>query len=205
MATSDDIKRYIRCNMLVVQVLTPLVREYMELSKVPPATVYNLIMQPKCSKFRATLSQPQMTAIQTLQSDGYKTFDITLMYKLAREKRLGLIITEHPTREWGSAPLQHELTIGDDIERIRLCRDKIMHIPNHIVPERELNDLFDKFIEVGKRADTHLNLTDELSYEQQIQDLRNSPIDPETTRKLNETLMENESLKGKIAFINVEI
>lgn len=198
MATSDDITRYIRCNKLVGQVLTPLMREYMQLNNVPPATVYQTIMQPYCKALRTKLSQTQMGVIQTLPSSGYEKFDITLMYKIARDKNFKMIIKEHPSRKWGTEPLPHEITIGDDIERIRHCRDNIMHNPNHIVSEPELNEFFDKFIDVGKRANLHLNITHEFSYEQQIRDLRTCPIDPETTRQLNETLRENESLKGKI-------
>lgn len=198
MATSDDISRYIRCNKLVGQVLTPLMREYMQLNNVPPATVYQTIMQPYCQAFRAKLSQKQMSVIQTLTSIGYEKFDITLMYRIARDKNFKMIIKEHPTRKWGTEPLPHEITIGDDIERIRNCRDNIMHNPNQFVSEAELNDFFDTCIDVGKRANLHLNITHEFSYEQQVRDLRNCPIDPETTRQLNETLKENENLKGKI-------
>lgn len=170
----------------------------MQLNNVPPATVYQTIMQSYCQAFRAKLSQKQMGVIQTLPRTGYELFDITLMYKIARNKNFKMIIKEHPSRKWGTEPLPHEITIGDDIERIRHCRDDIMHNPKHIVSEQDLNEFFDKFIEVGKRANLHLNITHELSYEQQIRDLQICSIDPETTRQLNEKLKENESLKGKI-------
>lgn len=197
MAYSEDITRYLRCNRVIGQVLTPIVREYMQLTNVPPATVFQTIMQPYCERFRKRLSQKEMRIIQTLSSDHYKNFDITLMYKLARDKHFKMIILDYPTRKWGADPQHNEISIGDDIERIRLSRDHIMHSPTHLMSEREFNNFFDKFVDVAKRADAHINIAAFLSYEQQLEDLRRCHIDPKTTMKLYETLEENKNLKGK--------
>lgn len=72
MEYSEDMTKYFRCNRLIGQVLTPIVREYMQLTNVPSATVYQTIMQPYCERFRKRLSKNEMRIIQTLSSDYYK-------------------------------------------------------------------------------------------------------------------------------------
>lgn len=197
MKNPEDIARFIRCNLLVGQVLTPIFREYMQLNNIPPASVYKTITAKWCDNFRKKLSQKEMGIVQTLLSDGYNKFDITLMYKIARNNNFKMIITELPTRGWGNEPLPKDITIGDDIERIRRSRDHLMHSPNHLLSEIEFILFFDKLVDVTRRADEHINKADSIKYEQQIQDLRFHPIDPENEKILLETLEENKHLKGK--------
>ncbi|CAC5406530.1 unnamed protein product [Mytilus coruscus] len=198
MKNPEDIARYIRCNLLIGQVLTPILREYMQLNNIPPTTVYKTIMAKYCDNFRKKLSQKEMRIVQTLSSDGYNKFDITLMYKIARNSNFKMIINELPTRGWGTEPLHDEITIGDDIERIRLSRDHLMHNPNHRVSETEFILFFDKLVDVARRADEHDNRAPNMTYEQQMQDLRSHPIDPENTKILLETLEENKNLREKM-------
>lgn len=53
----------------------------------------------------------------------YNDFDVTLLYKLIRNLCPGL----KPTQGWGNKPNVSDSTIGDDIERIRIVRNEIVH------------------------------------------------------------------------------
>ena len=55
-------------------------------------------------------------------------FDTSLSYNILRN---GCILddTEKPTKGWGKEPGPRAMTIGDDIERIRLLRNKLCHSP----------------------------------------------------------------------------
>lgn len=118
------------------------------------------------------------------------------MYKLARDKHFKMIILDYPTRKWGADPQHNELKIRDDIERIRLSSDHLMHSRTHLLSEREFNNFFD-FVDVAKRPDVNINIAGLLSFEQQLEDLLSCPIDPATTMKLYDTLEENNNLTGK--------
>lgn len=50
---------------------------------------------------------------------NYKDFDVTLLYKLIRN----LCPSLEPTNKWGNKPTRKDLSVGDDIERIRELRN----------------------------------------------------------------------------------
>lgn len=50
---------------------------------------------------------------------NYKDFDVTLLYKLIRH----LCPSLEPTNKWGNKPTRKDLSVGDDIERIRELRN----------------------------------------------------------------------------------
>lgn len=153
MATPDQ-ARYARCRFVLGDILTQITREYMEQSGTHPASIERSILENKT--FRDRLNQKEMSAIQTLPTDGFKNFDISLMYKIARNKRFSLLISDKPTREWGATPQQHEYTVGDNMERIRLCRDELSHLPGPSLSEVYFNQLFATFIDIARRAEQHL-------------------------------------------------
>ncbi|XP_055999928.1 uncharacterized protein LOC125676249 isoform X2 [Ostrea edulis] len=67
---------------------------------------------------------------------NYQCFDITLLYKLIRN----LCSTLKPTRGWGEKPHPTDIKLGDDIERLRFFRNKIVaHAEISSVPD----DVFD--------------------------------------------------------------
>lgn len=65
----------------------------------------------------------------------YKTFDVTLLYTLIRNLCTGL----EPTRGWGKEPGPSDTQIGDDIERLRLFRNKhFAHLSSAAIPDIRL-------------------------------------------------------------------
>lgn len=71
----------------------------------------------------------------------YSNFDVTLLYRLIRN----LCPTLKPSKQWGKEPKATDLTIGDDIERIRLFRNKhYAHADSAEIPDSEFTDLWNE-------------------------------------------------------------
>lgn len=71
----------------------------------------------------------------------YSKFDVSLLYRLIRN----LCPTLKPSNPWGKEPKTTDLTIGDDIERIRLFRNKhYAHADSAEIPDSEFIDLWNE-------------------------------------------------------------
>lgn len=71
----------------------------------------------------------------------YGKFDVTLLYKLIRN----LCPKLKPSKEWGKEPDTADQKIGDDIERIRLFRNKHYAHPNSAeITESDFTDLWNE-------------------------------------------------------------
>lgn len=172
--------RYIRCNKVVGVVLADIMREYLLHSNIPPQRIYDSIMNN--FHLKKTMSSQQMSAIQTLLTQGFSNFDISLMYKIVRHHNFLLIVPDIPTREWGADPIETEDTIGDNIERIRRTRNKLDHNGQHFLSEKEFTDMFHLMEDIGKRADRHLGKLDQ-HFQRRVEDAKTSPIDKEAEEK----------------------
>ncbi|CAG2186185.1 unnamed protein product [Mytilus edulis] len=173
MVTPDQI-RYTRCRLILGDVLAQIMRDYMEQSGTQPIAIERSILRNL--RFRERLNQKEMSVIQTLPADGFKQFDISLMYKIARNKSFALLISDKPTRGWGASPQYNEGTAGDNMERIRICRDDLSHIAGSSIAEDYFNDLFSKFIDIAQRAEQHLQPK---QFEHQILKYKTCTLDKE--------------------------
>ena len=70
------------------------------------------------------LTAEQQTIINLIRTEGYKKCDTTLMYKLLRNLCSSI---PKPKSGWGKDVLDADLSIGDDIERIRQRRNNFGH------------------------------------------------------------------------------
>lgn len=69
----------------------------------------------------------------------YSNFDVTLLYTLIRNLCSGL----EPTRGWGHEPGPTDTKIGDDVERLRLFRNRnIAHVNSATIPDDTFDDLW---------------------------------------------------------------
>lgn len=64
--------------------------------------------------------QKKKCCYNSLNTPDYSTFDITLLYKLIRY----LCPSLEPPNKWGTKPTVIDVSIGDDIERLRELRNK---------------------------------------------------------------------------------
>lgn len=93
----------------------------------------------------------------------YDTFDVSLLYTLIRNLCPGL----EPTRGWGNDPDPKDTKIGDDIERLRLFRNKnFAHASLAAIPDDTFEDLYRTLKSVFKRLKLHPGCR--IDYEQEL-------------------------------------
>ena len=92
--------------------------------------VLSFFIVPSCLRQAATkcaalnnLNTQQWKLIHLAKIEGYSNFDITLLYTLLRH--LNLSGLSPPTNGWGHHPDMTSASLADDIERIRILRNKI--------------------------------------------------------------------------------
>lgn len=103
-----------------------------DIIKLPLKDILNIFVKPNKLDKYIKACQSLITGDQKLSQDqkkkccynsynvpDYSTFDVTLLYKLIRN----LCPTLEPTNKWGKKPTITNITVGDDIERIRELRN----------------------------------------------------------------------------------
>lgn len=158
MATSSSvdlvetfITNYARLGHAAQELLPELLKEIVRM-KQPLQT-----LRPDClanSYLKKNLRPVEWQKINNAVSNGFDTFDVNLLYKLIRNLQL----VSSPTRDWDYPidPMANELTLGDDIERIRRIRNAILHRGNTKVTHLELEETFKIFKDMAARIEIYL-------------------------------------------------
>ncbi|XP_062597051.1 uncharacterized protein LOC134258501 [Saccostrea cucullata] len=154
MASTPDpggCSRFAKLGMAINEELTQACRDVLEM-EVPPGLVYSKV---KASSIYKKIRPEQELRLIGAKTDGYKEFDITLLYTLIRN-----ICTTipRPTKGWGgnSMPSVGETTIGDDVERIRLIRNNMFeHISSASTSQSEFDDTWQIITNVCQRLQTY--------------------------------------------------
>ncbi|XP_052106519.1 uncharacterized protein LOC127739007 [Mytilus californianus] len=157
MATStvlneNYITNYARLGHAAQELLPEVLRELL-LIKEPPTMLFK---DCKANKYFAdrVLRLVEWQRITNVATDGYSKFDIQLSYKIIRN----LNLVTCPTRGWDHPqdPMVHELTIGDDVERIRRQRNEILHKGETKVTDKDLAEYFSVFKGLAIRLENYL-------------------------------------------------
>lgn len=99
------------------------------------------------------LVEDELGIITTMVSKGYNHFTVQLCYKILRhEQWVGT-----PRQNWGNLPLHTDIHISDDIERIRLSRNKVVSMETNSLDKTTFLTLMDEFRDIAKRVDIYLN------------------------------------------------
>lgn len=99
----------------------------------------------------------------------FSKFDVTLLYTLIRNLCLGL----EPTRGWGKEPGPNDTKTGDDIERLRLFRNKFYaHLNSATIPDEAFEDLWRTLEAVLSRLKSHPGCS--VDYEQELIEIKRS-------------------------------
>ena len=116
---SNEQTNYARLCRVVIDVCSGILR-----------CVLSFFMVPSCLRQAATncaalnnLNEEQWQMIHLAKIEGYKNFDITLLYTLLRN--LNLSGLSPPTNGWGRQPGMTSASLADDIERIHTLRNEI--------------------------------------------------------------------------------
>lgn len=99
----------------------------------------------------------------------YSKFDVTLLYTLIRNLCPGL----QPTGGWANEPSPSDTTIGDDIERLRLFRNRsFAHRSSTSISDDTFEDLWKTLKSVFNRLKSQPGCT--VDYEQELIEIKRS-------------------------------
>lgn len=122
-------------------------------------------MYSQIAKNTSNFTKAQQRSLRKLRTGrSFDLLDITLMYKLMRE--LSLIHT--PSKGWGQHPNSSDLTIADDIERIRIFRNTFVHRTGIKMDQNTFEKYFLQFRNISHRIDVYLGNNKSPSCEQEI-------------------------------------
>ncbi|XP_062593241.1 uncharacterized protein LOC134254721 [Saccostrea cucullata] len=157
--------RFAKLGMATNDVLNQAYGDILEM-EVPPSVIYNKV---KASSIYKRLRPEQEHLLQNAQLLGYKNFDISLTYTLIRNicKKI-----PKPTKgKWGEEPAAGEVTVGDDIERIRSIQNGLTaNVSSASTPQTEFKDTWLMMSNICKRLETFTGkkYLDKLNYIQKL-------------------------------------
>lgn len=203
-SSDEDRTRFFRLSSIIIEVLTPMLQDLLQ-REIQPSRLFNIVKY-KTRDLRPT----QINLIYNANVNGYEEFDITLLYTLLRNHCLKI---QSPTKGWGMSnmPEQGEETEGDDIERIRIIRNKLTgHVSKPTISDTKFEEqwsiIYDicqrmqsripstQFMYIQKLEETKERTTDSDMEQLYIEKMKELADDENTVKKLLLRLMEN---KGK--------
>lgn len=197
-SSDEDRTRFFRLSLIILDELTPILRDLLS-KEICPSQILNRVKQQKLKQIQPV----QLLLIQNAKIDGYKKFDITLLCTLLRNYCPNI---QQPTQSWEMTqiPAQNEITLGDDIVRIRMIKNKyVSHIHETAISETEFKDLWSIIFDICTRMQSRLPNT---HYVQSLEEAQYRTIDSATEEifmeKIKELIDEDEnSLKKILRFI----
>ncbi|XP_061193662.1 uncharacterized protein LOC133201885 [Saccostrea echinata] len=157
--------RFAKLGMATNDVLNQAYRDILEM-EFPPSLIYNKV---KASSIYKRLRPEQEHLLQIAQQSGYKNFDISLTYTLIRN--ICSTIPKPTKPKWGEKPAAGEVTVGDDIERIRSIRNNLSaHVSSASTPQTEFDDTWSMMSDICQRLETFTGkkYLDKLNYIQKL-------------------------------------
>lgn len=194
----EDRTRFCRLSLVIVEEL-PLILQDVLYREVSPNLLLHMVMKHK--KGLEHLGPHQIIQVNNAKASGYSEFDITLLYTLLRNYFKKSI--QPPTKGWGKQemPEKGQETEGDDIDRIRLIRNKHNHSVMVSIPaisETEFNEKWGIIHAVCARMQTRLpNI--QHNYVQMLEESKIRTIDSDMEKtyidKIKELAKEEMSVK----------
>ncbi|CAG2198941.1 unnamed protein product [Mytilus edulis] len=188
--TASAITNYARLGLATQNELPNILRKLLFIREPPHLLEAHLNNNSYLSR---NLRAYEWNIIRTVRTNQYDEFDVPLMYKIIRN----LNLVPSPTQGWDNQtpPLATEITVGDDIERIRRVRNEIVHRGNTNVQDPELANYFSVFKDLASRLEISLVLSNR-EFVSKIENVETCCIDNDAQqlyiRRLKE-LAENET------------
>ncbi|XP_078319771.1 uncharacterized protein LOC111122013 [Crassostrea virginica] len=173
--SDGDRTRFFRLCIILIDELTQILQDLLH-NEIPPMQIYKKVVE---RNFLDKLKPEQEVVVMNANTRGYQDFDVTLLYTLLRNVCQNIT---PPSKYWGMStmPSPNKVTVGDDIERIRLLRNKLFgHKSKVAISETEFKDQCSIIPGICFRMQTLLNK----DYVKRLQDAEVRPIDPETEEK----------------------
>lgn len=211
--SDEDRTRFFRLSSVILEELTSILRDLLQ-NEISPSQIYIKVKQKDFKE----LKLEQIIIINNAKAIGcYEEFDITLLYTILRNYCPKI---QPPTKKWGlqtMPDIQTETTVGDDIERIRLIRNKLFgHISRPAISENDFKKDWCIISDICSRMQAKLP---NKQYVKKLEEAKDRTIDSHMEKlfmdKIKE-LFENEHIlkeiilkfieeRGKIIFIFIRI
>lgn len=155
--------------------------------EIPPSTLpllytnnlkSQLANQTKRSKFRISKDQEKL-----IKSGKYSEFDITLLCSLLRNLSQ---IPPH-SNQWGNTPRQGDKSVSANIERIRLIRNRYLHISKYYISNTEFISQWQDIFDIVQGLETYLGAS--TVYQAEVVNIKTCCMDPEQESKYIKALL----------------
>ena len=180
--TAKENENYARLSRAIVNFMTFILRELLTLYILPTD------IERKALPFGSTklknLCAEQWDLIHKSNIYGYNDFDITLLYALLRNV---CTTVQKPSTKWGrnDLPKSNEVTLGDDIERIRIVKNCLQsHTPTTQLKDSEFEDYWKILRDVCLRLDSLFNK----KYTDDLDRLKTICMNPALQKKYSDNL-----------------
>lgn len=153
-----------------------------DIIKLPLIDILNIYIKPSdldkhikgcrsllTGEYRLNPDQQRKCCYNSSNVPDYSEFDVTLLYKLIRN----LCPSLEPTNKWGNKPTEYNLCVGDDIERIRILRNKYFaHSALAEISDDEFKELWNDATRIIQRCQ-HFTTSNgcQSDYNQMLKDL----------------------------------
>ncbi|XP_076109021.1 uncharacterized protein LOC143077017 [Mytilus galloprovincialis] len=176
----QDRERYSKISAVITEFFPKLLRNILQ-SKVSPSMLYNLCIKPGVHWNYSEKSQ-----VNTLKSsNNYESLDASMLYKLFRT----FTCVDEPTQGWGKLPTNYDLSISDDIERIRILRNKSAHRCDTRIDQTEFENQFLQFHDITRRIS--------IDHENELTAIETDSLDHKRQIELEKALHELEDIKER--------
>ena len=186
---------YARLGLVVVDIFQNILREIMRSNIAPEVLSMQIKKQLKKNSsvfenMKYEEYENLYTCIQTNRT--YDEIGLTFLYKLMRS----IPILYNPTQGWGKRPTNVDVTISDDVERLRILRNKMVHRIKADIDLIEMNDYFSSIINITRRIDTYLGKQSDQGFASEVLIFQTHCMDSEMEQKYYQALKDIEDIKG---------
>jgi hypothetical protein len=184
---------YARLGLVIVDIFQNILREIMRSNIAPEILSMHIKKQHKNnpSVFNR-MTQEERESLNTLTNRTYDYIDFTTLYKLMRS--CSLLVD--PSQGWGKQPTNADVTISDDVERLRTMRNKIVHRIKADIDLIEMNDYFSNIVNITERIDTNLGKLPDQGFARKVLNYQTHCMDSEMEQKYYQALKDIEDIKG---------
>ncbi|XP_062617780.1 probable serine/threonine-protein kinase pats1 [Saccostrea cucullata] len=150
-ADLSDRSRFAKLGMATNDVLSQACRDILEL-EIHPSHIFNKV---KASPVFKRMRPEQEHLLLDSKNSGYQNFDISLTYTLIRN--VCSKIPKPSKGKWGEEPETGDITVGDDIERIRSIRNSLTaHVCSASTSQTEFDNTWLLISDICQRLETFL-------------------------------------------------
>lgn len=159
-------------------------------TQIKAVDLHNIVTNHR--DFKTILNGNKMYTIQSLKTNGFSKLNFTLIYKILKFNFIKSI-----THKWGAVPLENEIEIGDDVERMRFARQNLVYRIDCDMQTSEFETFFTDFVKLGKRVEIHLKESKTSGWQRDIECLKTNPMDDCQQKEYIEAIKDLRYHKGR--------